>query len=52
MEITPFLEKIGALDLNDDFDKAWASAISGKQLRERLSQKIDTWEFDILPTTM
>jgi hypothetical protein len=33
-------------DLNDDFDKAWASAISGKQLREHLCQNIDTWEWE------
>jgi hypothetical protein len=46
MEITPFLEKIGALDLNDDFDKAWVSAMSGTQLRERLYQKIDAWEWE------
>ena len=46
MEITPFLEKTGTLDLCDDFDKAWASAISGKQLRERMCQKIDAWEWE------
>jgi hypothetical protein len=45
-EITPFLEKIGAIDLTDDFDKAWASAISGEQLRERLYKKIDAWEWE------
>jgi hypothetical protein len=31
-------------DANDDFDKAYASAISGGQLRERLYKKIDAWE--------
>ncbi|MDR2345141.1 MAG: hypothetical protein LBE18_03665 [Planctomycetaceae bacterium] len=46
VEITPFLEQIGAIDINDDFDKAWASAISGEQLRERLYKKIDAWEWE------
>jgi hypothetical protein len=44
VEIASFLKKIGAIDTNDDFDKACASAISGEQLRERLYKKIDAWE--------
>jgi hypothetical protein len=46
MEIIPFLKKIGAIDMNDDFDKVWASAISGEQLRERMYKKIDAWNWE------
>jgi hypothetical protein len=43
VEISPFLEKVGAIDPDDDFEKAWASAISGEELRQRMSQRIDSW---------
>jgi hypothetical protein len=46
VEIIPFLEKTGAIDPNDDFDKAWVSAISGEKLREHLYQKIDAWDWE------
>jgi hypothetical protein len=46
VEIAPFLEKTGVIDPNDDFDNAWASAISGEQLRKRLYKKIDAWEWE------
>jgi hypothetical protein len=45
-EITPFLEKIGVIDHDDDFEKAWASAITGEELRSRMHQRIDAWPWE------
>ena len=42
-EITPFLERIGVISHDDDFEKAWASSISGNELRQRMYQRIDAW---------
>jgi hypothetical protein len=42
-EITPFLEKVGVIDHDDDFEKAWASAITGEEIRQRMHQRIDAW---------
>ena len=42
-DITPFLEKIGVISQDDDFEKAWASAITGDELKQRMYQRIDTW---------
>ena len=44
-EITPFLEKIGIISHDDDFEKAWASAITGEELRQRMYQRIDAWQW-------
>jgi hypothetical protein len=42
-EITPFLEKMGVIDVGDDFEKAWTSSITGEELRKRMYQRIDSW---------
>jgi len=42
-EITPFLESIGVISPDDDFEKAWASAITGNEIRQRMYQRIDAW---------
>jgi hypothetical protein len=42
-EMTPFLEKVGAINPNDDFERAWASAITGDELKKRMYQRIDAW---------
>jgi len=44
-EITPFLEKVGLFSQDDDFEKAWASAISGNEFRQRMYQRIDAWQW-------
>ena len=45
-EITPFLEKTGIISHDNDFDKAWASAITGEELRQRMYQRIDAWQWN------
>jgi hypothetical protein len=40
-EITPFLEKVGAIDRDDDFEKAWTSAITGEEIRQRMHRRIE-----------
>jgi len=44
-EITPFLEKIGAVSYVDDFDKALTSAINGNEFRQRMFKRIDEWKW-------
>lgn len=41
----PFLEQIGAIDRNDDFWEEYTTAISGEELRRRMYQRIDAWEW-------
>ncbi|MCL1933760.1 MAG: hypothetical protein FWF53_08150 [Candidatus Azobacteroides sp.] len=42
----PFLEQIGVIDRNDDFWEEYATAITGEELRQRMYQRIDTWEWN------
>lgn len=42
----PFLEEIGVIDRNDDFWEEYANAITGKELRERMYQRIDAWQWN------
>jgi len=42
-EVVPFLEKIGIISSDDDFEKAWTSAITGEELKRRMYQRIDAW---------
>lgn len=45
-EITPFLETMGVISQDDDFEKAWASALTGKEIRQRMYQRIDAWAWN------
>jgi len=45
-EITPFLEKVGIFSHEDDFERAWASAITGDELRQRMYKRIDAWQWN------
>ena len=38
-----FCVKFGVIDKNDDFWEEYATAISCKELRQRMYQKIDAW---------
>ena len=42
-EITPFLESVGVISHDDDFEKAWASAMTGQEIRQRMYRRIDAW---------
>ena len=42
-EITPFLAKVGVISYDDDFEKTWASGITGEEFRQRMYQRIDAW---------
>ena len=42
-EITPFLENVGVISHDDDFAKAWASAVTGNEIRQRMYRRIDAW---------
>lgn len=39
--IAPFLEKVGAVE-PDDFERQWANAITGEELKQGLHQFIDS----------
>ena len=45
-DLIPFLEKVGVITHDDDFEKAWASAISGKEIRQRMYERIDAWPWE------
>ena len=42
-ELIPFLEKVGVLSHDDDFEQAWTSSLTGNELRQRMYQRIDAW---------
>jgi hypothetical protein len=44
-ELTPFLEKIGVIDCDDDFEKARVTALTGEEFRQRMYQRIDAWSW-------
>ena len=39
-------EKVKAISRNDSFNKAYASAISGEELRKRLYKEMRQWEWN------
>ena len=39
-------EQIKAVSRNDSFNKAYASAITGEELRRRLYEDIEKWEWN------
>jgi hypothetical protein len=39
-DIAPFLEKVGAVDI-DEFEKEWATSVSGDRVRKELNTHID-----------
>jgi len=39
-------EKIGLMRNDDDFEKAYASAITEDELKQRLYQRIDAWKWN------
>jgi hypothetical protein len=41
-EVIPFLEKIGAIEEEDEFEKEWKEGISGKELKKRVKAHINT----------
>jgi len=42
----PFFEQIGITNQNDDFWEEYATAITGNELRHRMYQRIDAWEWN------
>jgi len=41
-----FCARFGITNQNDDFLEEYAAAISGKELRQRMYQKIETWKWN------
>jgi hypothetical protein len=44
--LVPFLERIGVIDANDDFWKEYAASVTGDELRQRIYQRIDAWQWN------
>ena len=45
-EKTSFQGKAGLMSCDDDFKKAYASAITGDELKQRMYMRIDAWKWN------
>jgi hypothetical protein len=47
-EITPFLEKVGAVE-EDDFEKRWANGVTPEEFKKEMHRRIDAWDWENNP---
>jgi len=43
--IIPFLIQVGVIPPDDDFEKTYATAITGNEMKKRMYKRIDDWQW-------
>jgi hypothetical protein len=43
-DITPFLEKVGAVE-QDDFERRWAEGLTPEEFKKQMHEHIDSWDW-------